>query len=85
MVMMMPMIVNPDGSFNQHYPQQFMPMPMISMGADQFNNMVIPPQPLSAGQQIQHLGQQQVQQQEHQDNQEKRQEANEESVEKSSG
>jgi len=44
MMMMMPMIVNPDGSFNQQCPQQFMPMPMSSMGTHLFNNMMmIPP------------------------------------------
>ena len=51
MMMMMPMLMNSDGSFNQQVPQQFMPMPMASMGAHLFNNMmVMPPPPQAASQ-----------------------------------
>jgi len=41
MVMMMPMLMNSDGSFDQPCPQQFMPIPMASMGTHLFNNMMM--------------------------------------------
>ena len=47
MMMMMPMLMNSDGSFNQQVPQQLMPMPMASMGAHLFNNMMMMPPPMS--------------------------------------
>jgi len=66
MMMMMPMLTNPDGSFNQRVPQQFMHMPMTSMGAHIFNNMMMMPPPMTEqqGQQQDQGGTQKQQEQE---------------------
>jgi hypothetical protein len=47
MMMMMPIFMNPDGSFNQPIPNQFMSLPMASIGAHIFNNMMMMPSPMT--------------------------------------
>lgn len=63
--------MNADGTFNQYCPQQFMPMPMASMGSHIFSNMMMPPPqtaPTHAGRQTTApMAEQEGQQQQQQD------------------